>query len=138
LFQISLAQLRLSSEAFHELFGIPQDASSPVGREEGHPIRLEGVSADEFTSFLDWLYHIPGASDVFDEAKLLNILKFSHMWICDGAKQFAMNGLNALNLPPSRKLEIGISFGLRDWIASSINTLVLTPLALGRLNENER
>ena len=56
LFCVDLKNLERHSEPIRNIFEIPPSVANEGT--ESNPIFLEGLSAEEFSSFLSWIYHV--------------------------------------------------------------------------------
>ncbi|KAG1893903.1 uncharacterized protein F5891DRAFT_985446 [Suillus fuscotomentosus] len=91
------------SPALEEILAIPSDYDTD-GTEQ-LPIVLQQISEQEFTHFLNWVYHI-SVPPPPEEQFLVAILKISHLWMIRNSIKFAIDGLENLTLHSTRRLEL--------------------------------
>lgn len=65
-------------------------------------------------------------------------MRISHLWLIDSAIEYAIAGLDHLDLPPSRKLQLGRQFHKREWIATAVQDIMQSPLRSLTMDDQER
>ena len=62
LFKVDISSLAPHSEPLSTIFAIPPSTSSSTNLNdegtESNPIILEGISAEDFSNFIRWVYHV--------------------------------------------------------------------------------
>ncbi|KAG2138191.1 hypothetical protein BD769DRAFT_1663768 [Suillus cothurnatus] len=99
------------------------------------PIILHQISEEDFTHFLNWVYHISSVPPPPEEQFLVAILKVSHLWMISNSIQFAIDGLEKLTLHPTRQLELARLYSIPQWIAPAIQEIM--PLSLASTTDTE-
>lgn len=158
LFRFDISRLKVHSGVLKEILEIPPSGPANEGSEE-NPIRLDGtVSAQALTSFLRWFNHMRVISLHFccsgltlistsewsplplGEEALVDILTVSHMWMIEAGTSFAKSRLRQLQppLPFPRLLQLGIKFGIRDWIFPAVEGILFSSLGSIDIHDTER
>ncbi|KAH7338068.1 hypothetical protein B0J17DRAFT_660641 [Rhizoctonia solani] len=119
LFNVHKYQLA-KSEVFSDMFDIPKpEGNAPEeGSSPGHPIKLEGVSASDFTALLRVLYAsyfsndhpTPEASLVVPAFRLANMFNFSEL------RAFLLP-LAEKNLDDVNTIVFAREFAIKEWLA---------------------
>ncbi|KAG1893888.1 uncharacterized protein F5891DRAFT_1195803 [Suillus fuscotomentosus] len=99
------------------------------------PIVLQQISEQEFTHFLNWVYHISSVPPPPEEQFLVAILKISHLWMISNSIKFAIDGLENLTLHPTRRLELARLYSIPQWIAPAIREIMTSSLTNTTDNE---
>ncbi|KAG1827437.1 uncharacterized protein BJ212DRAFT_1294713 [Suillus subaureus] len=81
-------------------------------RHEQLPIVLHQISEEDFTYFLNWVYHI------------LYIIE----WLNCNSIKFTIDGLENLALQPTCRLELAWLYSIPQWIAPAICEIILLSL----------
>ncbi|KIN95099.1 hypothetical protein M404DRAFT_34427 [Pisolithus tinctorius Marx 270] len=100
------------------------------GEDSNHAIFLEGISREEFTHFVAWVYHIGSAAQQHTIPSLTAILKISQMWMIKNSIEWAISNLEKLDLSPAHKLELTCRYSIPEWIPHATWALVISPLAV--------
>ncbi|KAG1722058.1 hypothetical protein EDB19DRAFT_1916925 [Suillus lakei] len=99
------------------------------------PIVLHQISEEDFTYFLNWVYHISSVPPPPEEQLLVAILKVSHLWMISNSIKFAIDGLENLTLQPTRRLELARLYSIPQWIAPAIHEII--PMSLVNTTNTE-
>ncbi|KAG1741684.1 hypothetical protein EDB19DRAFT_1907907 [Suillus lakei] len=99
------------------------------------PIVLHQISEEDFTYFLNWVYHISSVPPPPEEQLLVAILKVSHLWMISNSIKFAIDGLENLTLQPTRRLELARLYSIPQWIAPAIHEII--PMSLVNTTDTE-
>ncbi|KAG1751725.1 hypothetical protein EDB19DRAFT_1824639 [Suillus lakei] len=91
------------------------------------PIVLHQISED-FTYFLNWVYHISSVPPPPDEQLLVTILKVSHLWMISNSIKFTIDRLENLTLQPNHRLELARLYSIPQWITPAIHQMILMSL----------
>ncbi|KIO02198.1 hypothetical protein M404DRAFT_28110 [Pisolithus tinctorius Marx 270] len=100
------------------------------GEDSNHAIFLEGISREEFTHFVAWVYHVGSAAQHHTIPSLTAILKISRMWMIENSIEWAISNLEKLDLSPAHKLELTRRYSIPEWIPHATQALVISPLAV--------
>ncbi|KAF8054958.1 hypothetical protein FPV67DRAFT_1681221 [Lyophyllum atratum] len=133
LFKVPIGKLRQYSEPLDKILSIPP--SFATEGTECNPIVLHGLTVEEFESFLMWVNHINWSALDLTEVQLSNIFKCCRLWEIQPGIDFAIHGIEKLNLSPSRMIKLGITFQISSWIRAAITTLIDTRLAVVNFSE---
>ncbi|RXW13993.1 hypothetical protein EST38_g11861 [Candolleomyces aberdarensis] len=126
------------SEVFETMFQLPAGSDGTVeGRDEEHPIVLEGYQAAHFHALLKILYPTPDDS-IFGIFKLekeewVGVLNLSTRWSMKKIRKHAINELSKVSLNPMEKIALGRDHKVAKWFRDGLTELVsehpIRPLA---------
>ncbi|KIM34973.1 hypothetical protein M413DRAFT_49537, partial [Hebeloma cylindrosporum] len=88
-----VSSLAPHSEPLSTIFAIP--ASTSEEGTESNPIVLEGISAEDFSNFIRWVYHIDWNPVTVSEAVYLGIINVCQLYFIESGMKFAVHGLQA-------------------------------------------
>ncbi|KAJ7458754.1 hypothetical protein B0H11DRAFT_2286546 [Mycena galericulata] len=106
--------------------GKPADDPTREGTEK-YPLLLPGITGLEFNDFLLWLYRIgwePMADPEERERIFTHLLKLSDLWEIKAGKAHAIENLETLVLPPSRRLELAGKFAIPSWVEPAVRDIL--------------
>ncbi|KAG2356761.1 hypothetical protein BDR07DRAFT_1491510 [Suillus spraguei] len=95
-----------------------------VGWVSGCPWTGFDLDLNDFTHFLNWVYHISSVPPPPEEPFLVTILKVSHLWMISNSIKFAIDGLENLTLHPTHRLELAQLYPIPQWIAPAICEII--------------
>ncbi|KAK7015275.1 hypothetical protein R3P38DRAFT_3570633 [Favolaschia claudopus] len=91
-----------------------------------HFISLESLCKNSKISCygcIDFSEWTPMAEPSEKERILTNLLKIASLWEIDVGRQYAQNHLEAIALPPSRRLELARQFSIHEWVSPAIHEI---------------
>jgi hypothetical protein len=76
LFKVDISSIAPHSEPLSTIFAIPPSTSKDEGT-ESNPIILEDISAEDFSNFIRWVYHVydSGTPFIFNDSNIHFCLK---------------------------------------------------------------
>ncbi|KAN0081373.1 hypothetical protein V8E55_008997 [Tylopilus felleus] len=142
LFRVPRQSLQSQSRVFRDMFSLPVSGVAE-GSSDDNPIRLEGVSEEEFRRFLDVSLSTT-ASSACEETTVTTqqgsvfemwfpVLKVAHMWQCDAIHKLAIKNMpyNQIDKTLGEKLKLAIQYDMPPWILSGVNVLAQRKEPLG-------
>ncbi|KAJ2924444.1 hypothetical protein H1R20_g12649, partial [Candolleomyces eurysporus] len=126
------------SEVFETMFHLPVGSDGAVeGRDEEHPIVLEGYQAVHFDSLLNVLYPTPEdlISGILklEKEEWIGVLNLSTRWSMKKIRRHAINELSKASLNPMEKIALGREHEVAKWFREGLTELVsenpIRPLA---------
>ncbi|KAJ8580264.1 hypothetical protein M405DRAFT_71097 [Rhizopogon salebrosus TDB-379] len=126
LFRVHRGVLVCHSPALEQILALP--SGYDTDGTEHHPIILPQITEQDFTYFLNWVYHVSSHPPPPEEQFLVAILRVSHLWMINNSIEFAVDGLGHLGLVPARRLELARLYAIPQWIAPAIREMISLPL----------
>ncbi|KAE9405137.1 hypothetical protein BT96DRAFT_812666 [Gymnopus androsaceus JB14] len=126
LFRVPINGLAAESQIFRGMMEFP--ASGNEGLSDQNPIRLDGVSRDDFRQLLRVLcppkrFNAPAPILSFSE--WTSVLKLADMWLMDEVREHAISCMAALpNIDPIDKIVVGREFNILSWLAPCFNEIL--------------
>ncbi|KAI6138363.1 hypothetical protein BKA82DRAFT_4366625 [Pisolithus tinctorius] len=117
------------SQTLEGILTIPSGVEGD-GEDSNHAILLEGISREEFTHFIAWVYHVGSAAQHHTIPSPTAILKISWMWMIENSIEWVISNLEKLDLSPAHKLELACRYSIPEWIPHATQALVISPLAV--------
>lgn len=144
------------STVFRDMFSMPQGSQNMVeGQSDDKPIRLDGVTKNDFEQLLKALFHrlvrsnqfmvlrhlddnealhrhhgaVPGLPLTVDE--WASVLKLSTKWEFKMLRQAAIDALIALQIGPVDRIVLARQYDIRHWMVPALNELAKRPQPLG-------
>ncbi|CAE6480070.1 unnamed protein product [Rhizoctonia solani] len=120
LFKVHKSKL-VKSEVFSDMFAIADDSHNGNKPIEGHsvdnPIKLEGVSAQDFEALLTFLYesHCTPTHPALDISHTLPALRLAHMWNFSDLRAFLLPRVEG-KLSDVDKIYYAREFDVERWI----------------------
>ncbi|RXW18250.1 hypothetical protein EST38_g7604 [Candolleomyces aberdarensis] len=117
------------SEVFETMFHLPAGSDGIVeGRDEKHPIALEGYQAAHFHALLKILYPTPDDS-IFGTFKLekeewIGVLNLSTRWNMKKVRKHAIGELCKASLSPVEKIALGREHKVAKWFQDGMSELI--------------
>lgn len=102
---------------------------------------FRGSSIGEASTFNEFFFEILNilCSDwdplPYSEDILTNILSMCHKWEVKPGMEFAINGLQAMDLSPARSLELALFYSIPQWIEPAIAKMMDIPVATYQLEQ---
>ncbi|RXW18249.1 hypothetical protein EST38_g7605 [Candolleomyces aberdarensis] len=117
------------SEVFETMFHLPTASDGTVeGRDEEHPIVLEGYRAADFGALLSVL--CPTTDDLIsgrfalEKDEWIGVLNLSTRWIMKKIRKHAINELSKIALAPVEKVALGREHKVAKWFKDGLTELV--------------
>ncbi|KAJ7016806.1 hypothetical protein C8F04DRAFT_1280573 [Mycena alexandri] len=129
LHKIHLSILTALSPNMASILAIP--SGKPIGdpTQEGtelYPLHLMGFTKQEMDDFLFWIYRVgwtPISDDAQKERVMANLLKVADVWEIAVGRQYAIDNLESMYLPPSRRLELARMFSIFHWVEPAVTEI---------------
>ncbi|KAH8117106.1 hypothetical protein DFH11DRAFT_1579276 [Phellopilus nigrolimitatus] len=132
LFRVPREGFEEQSDVFKTMFTLPSGGAAELdGCSDDHPVLLEGISVDDFRTFLKVLYPRPFRSRTpfedkpLSEEELRAVLGLARMWCFDDIARFAIAGLEALRLAPAHRLALAREYDVAQWVKPGLRALAL-------------
>ncbi|TDL16856.1 hypothetical protein BD410DRAFT_807754 [Rickenella mellea] len=121
LFKVPRIFFEGQSTVFDGMFMLPLGGADHMSCEEGtadsNPIRLDGVSKDEFASFLKFLIPLNLLDTVhFEKSECIGALSLATMWDFPRVRVAAIAKLEGYKLSIVEKLVLGHKYDVNAWI----------------------
>ncbi|KAJ7171623.1 hypothetical protein C8R43DRAFT_944225 [Mycena crocata] len=133
MYNIHLSHLTRLSVAMNAVLTIPNPKPPNDPEREGtelYPLFLEGVEVQEFNDFLFFLYRTEWEPVIEDKERIcMSVLKLADLWIIKAARTFAINILQTMGLPASRRLELAGKYKIVDWVDEAVRDILKEPLS---------
>ncbi|KAJ2932332.1 hypothetical protein H1R20_g4760, partial [Candolleomyces eurysporus] len=138
IFEVPRYRFSESSEVFETMFDLPPGSEGNVeGRDEGHPIVLEGYEAAHFDALLKVLYPTPDdlISGTFklEKEEWIGVLNLSTRWSMKRIRKHAIDELSKIPLDLVEKVALAREHKVAKWFRDGVNDLVsehpIRPLA---------
>ncbi|KAJ2929573.1 hypothetical protein H1R20_g7522, partial [Candolleomyces eurysporus] len=138
IFEVPRYRFSESSEVFETMFDLPPGSEGNVeGRDEGHPIVLEGYQAAHFDALLKVLYPTPDnlISGAFklEKEEWIGVLNLSTRWSMKKIRKHAIDELSKISLDLVEKVVLAREHKVAKWFRDGVNELVsehpIRPLA---------
>ncbi|KAI0079520.1 hypothetical protein K474DRAFT_1568223, partial [Panus rudis PR-1116 ss-1] len=137
LYRLHRGVLSTHSQVFADMFRLPQSPTAPVqleGRDNDHPIRLDGVVSSAFDNLLRFLY--PANSlpyrvwtpPPYSTELLVDVLSQSALWGMAAPRQFALHFLEGASCPPVLRIHLAVRYGVPAWISPAFRALIYGPV----------
>ncbi|KAG6328814.1 hypothetical protein ID866_10276 [Astraeus odoratus] len=113
------------------MFSLPQgDQVTVEGLSDENPIRLDGVSKNDFEQLLKALFHrkhgsLPCLPDGIEE--WTSVLKLSTTWDFKAVRQAAIDVLNVSQIGPVDRVVLARQYDIKDWLLPALNHLAQRP-----------
>ncbi|KAJ2930409.1 hypothetical protein H1R20_g6732, partial [Candolleomyces eurysporus] len=126
------------SEVFETMFQLPAGSDGNVeGRDEEHPIVLEGYRAAHFDALLAVLYPTPddliSGTVKLETEEWIGVLNLSTRWGMKKIRNLAISELSKISLNPVEKVTLGREHHIAKWFRDGLTELVsehpIRPLA---------
>ncbi|RXW18254.1 hypothetical protein EST38_g7602 [Candolleomyces aberdarensis] len=126
------------SEVFEDMFHLPTGSNGDVeGRDEEHPIVLDGYKANDFSALMKVLYPEPhimvSGSYGLSKEEWVGVLALSTIWQMKAIREYAIGELGKLYLDPVDKAALGREHKVAKWFREGLNELIsenpIRPLA---------
>ncbi|KAJ2912935.1 hypothetical protein MD484_g7493, partial [Candolleomyces efflorescens] len=117
------------SEVFETMFCLPAGRGETVeGRDEDHPVVLEGYQASHFHALLKVLYPTPdnmiSGSIALDKDGWIGVFNLATRWSMKKIRQLAIKGLLKSGLSPVEKVALGREHKVASWFREGLTELV--------------
>ncbi|KAJ7165970.1 hypothetical protein C8R46DRAFT_1275372 [Mycena filopes] len=135
LYKIHVSTLMKLSPNMASILAIPSGKTVGDPTQEGtekYPLHIGGLTVQEFEDFLFWLYRVewtPMSDPVEKERILTSLLKVADMWEIDVGRQYAVNHLQGMNLPPARRLKLAGKYSIHDWVERAVGDIFRSKLS---------
>ncbi|KAF9439521.1 hypothetical protein P691DRAFT_624531, partial [Macrolepiota fuliginosa MF-IS2] len=117
------------SEPLQDIFGIPPTEGTVAEGTKENPLRVPGVTVQEFEGFLQWMNHEEWTSpDNLSEEKLIAILKVTKIWMIQDGLKFTLHHLEKKHLSSTHWLQLAQQFSIQSWIQPAVVELLETPI----------
>ncbi|KAH9925352.1 uncharacterized protein BXZ73DRAFT_50084 [Epithele typhae] len=144
LFKVLRKPFENESKAFGDTLELPP-ADHPQGHEgesDANPLRLEGVTEDEFRALLRVLFRPQyGPTRTYDKAHWIAVLKLSTMWLFDTLRDTAIEEIARYVAAPLDRIELARTYDIPHWCEPAFAALCrqerLSPEELERLGWND-
>ncbi|KAG6333533.1 hypothetical protein ID866_5558 [Astraeus odoratus] len=127
LFRVPRAPFEQESSVFLDMFSIPQGDKAVVeGLCDENPIRLDGVTKDDFEQLLKALFCRQNGSQppLPDNVKQwTSVLKLSTMWDFQIVRQSAIRALDSLQIDPVDRVALAQQYDIQEWLVPALNEL---------------
>ncbi|KAF9053517.1 hypothetical protein BDP27DRAFT_650524 [Rhodocollybia butyracea] len=136
LYRIPLDILAAECDIFQAMMELPQPSSdddSEEGLSDQNPIRLDGVSRNEFEQLLRILcppQSYRESPPQLSFLQLVSVLKLADQWCMDAVKEHVVLNIDQFDVDPVDKIVLARKFNVRSWLTPSFNRIVQrsTPL----------
>ncbi|KZT64218.1 hypothetical protein DAEQUDRAFT_732884 [Daedalea quercina L-15889] len=132
LFKVHKYFLVRESLLLHDLFPLPSGNAVEEGKDDYHPIRLDAVKMQEFTSLMRFFYH-----GMFDDCGVtlpqwIDILSISCRWLCDKLRERAIKEIHEHRprIDPVQKIALAVVYNIPDWLHPSYAAICQRALPL--------
>ncbi|KAF5391754.1 hypothetical protein D9757_001731 [Collybiopsis confluens] len=131
LFRFQINILAAESDHFRAMMDLPVDPSTEEGLVDRNPIRIDGVSKDDFRQLLRVLsppqrFMEPVPTLSFSE--WTSVLKLADMWCMEKVKSHAISTMDGLpDIDPVDKVVTARQFDIRSWLTPSFNEILRRP-----------
>ncbi|KAJ7030912.1 hypothetical protein C8F04DRAFT_1365215 [Mycena alexandri] len=140
LYKIHLSTLTALSPNMASILAIP--SGEPIGdpTQEGtelYPLHLMSFTKQEMDDFFGWTLISDKAQK---ERVMANLLKVAGVWEIAVGRQYAIDNLESMYLPPSRRLELARMFSIFHWVEPAVTEIFSGKLSalsvedIGRVN----
>ncbi|KIM62352.1 hypothetical protein SCLCIDRAFT_25084 [Scleroderma citrinum Foug A] len=127
LFRVPRHTLEAQSTVFRDMFSFPPPPDTEVeGSSDEHPIRLDGVAADEFRQLLKVLYPGPNGPDLRQGSEeWISVLKLSNMWQFQQVRTLALQKLpyKSVRKTAAEKVALAFQYDIEKWLLPGLNEL---------------
>ncbi|KAJ7633269.1 hypothetical protein FB45DRAFT_1148931 [Roridomyces roridus] len=145
LYKIHRELLLKISEGLSAILTIPTNKAAEDPDREGTeqvPLLVAGLTNLEFEDFLrTFVYRMSPLSNASDDEKermFTNLLKISDLYIIAAGKDVAVENLDSIYLPPTRKLQLACEFRILKWIEPAVKSIISRPIHQLTTDEAER
>ncbi|KAG6327700.1 hypothetical protein ID866_11388 [Astraeus odoratus] len=113
------------------MFSLTQDDKDAVeGLSDEKPIRLDGVSKNDFEQLLKVLFHrklgpLPCLPVSIEE--WTSVLKLSTTWEFKVTRQAAIDALDVLQIGPVDRVALARKYNIKSWLLPALNKLAQRP-----------
>ncbi|KAJ7732947.1 hypothetical protein DFH07DRAFT_780787 [Mycena maculata] len=125
LYKIHISMLTKLSPDMGGILAIPDGKFDDDPTREGteqFPLLLPGLSIQEFEDLLYWVYRVEwkALDDAEKERVCTNLLKVSDLWQIEVGRAYAIDALQTIYLPPSRRLELAGKYSIHHWVEGAV------------------
>ncbi|KAH7877256.1 uncharacterized protein C8R40DRAFT_1040680 [Lentinula edodes] len=127
LFQIPFAYLSNESEIFRGMADVPLPSDGTAeGMSDDHPIRLEGVSKEDFRQLLRVLCppKASGREEVLSFKQWISVLKLADLWCMDAVRAHAIEKMSDMDADPVEKVVVARQYKVHDWLVPAFNAII--------------
>ncbi|KAJ3881061.1 hypothetical protein F5051DRAFT_136174 [Lentinula edodes] len=127
LFQIPFAYLSNESEIFRGMMDVPLPSDGTAeGMSDDHPIRLEGVSKEDFRQLLRVLCPPKafGREEVLSFKQWISVLKLADLWCMDAVRAHAIKKMSDMDADPVEKVVVARQYKVHDWLVPAFNAII--------------
>ncbi|RXW13100.1 hypothetical protein EST38_g12755 [Candolleomyces aberdarensis] len=117
------------SEVFETMFHLPAGSDGNVeGRDEEHPILLEGYRAAHLKALLEVIY--PTVDDMIsgsfklEKDEWIGVLNLATRWSMNKIRTLAISELSKVSLNPVEKVTLGREYKVAKWLRDGLTELV--------------
>ncbi|KAN0081368.1 hypothetical protein V8E55_008992 [Tylopilus felleus] len=135
LFRVPRQSLESQSRVFRDMFTLPANRDAK-GANDNNPIRLDGVTKEEFKRFLEVLL-LGAYEETTPEDSIFQrwfpILKLAKMWGCDAMHKHAIKKMpyNQIDKTLIEKVKLAVQYDMPHWVLSGVNELAQRKEPLG-------
>ncbi|KAF8891870.1 hypothetical protein BD779DRAFT_153819 [Infundibulicybe gibba] len=125
LFKVPRFYLERESEVFRDMFQLPSIGDNIHGLREEEPLRLDGISGEDFRQFLKVLY--PVDDTTFSRLSLgqwASALKLADMWDMERVKTTAIKRMEILIPSPAERIVLGRQYHVDEWVVQGFMKLI--------------
>ncbi|KAI8974157.1 hypothetical protein BD414DRAFT_524925 [Trametes punicea] len=126
LFRVSRRPFEDNTSAFQTMFSLPSldHARGAEGTSDDHPIRIQGVTEDEFRALLYVLFPTSyGVPRTLTKDQWMSALKLATMWNFEGVRDKAIAELRRLVPEHAERIRLARLFDIPGWIETALNEL---------------
>ncbi|KAI1787733.1 hypothetical protein LXA43DRAFT_1184327 [Ganoderma leucocontextum] len=126
LFKVPRRPFEYDSEAFSATFTLPpvNGAYGVEGSSDDNPIKLEGVTEDEFRPLLWVMFRSGyGSSRTLTQTQWISVLRLSTMWFFKDLRERAVNELSKLVSTPAARIVLARKFNIPGWTEPALGAL---------------
>ncbi|RXW13995.1 hypothetical protein EST38_g11858 [Candolleomyces aberdarensis] len=130
IFEVPRHRFTEYSEIFEDMFSIPQAGDGVEGKDEGHPITLDGYESADFRALITVLYPAPlhavvSGSYTITKEEWVGVLNLSTRWRMKEIRKHAINELSKMSLGPLEKVVLARAHKVGKWLEEGLNEIVV-------------
>ncbi|TBU29227.1 hypothetical protein BD309DRAFT_989924 [Dichomitus squalens] len=126
LFKVPRRPFEHDSKAFSDTFGLPplNSAYGVEGSNDDNPIKLEGVTEEEFRPLLWVMFRAGyGSARILTQPQWTSVLRLATMWIFDDIRERAITELSRLVTSPAARIVLARRYNIPGWLEPALTTL---------------
>ncbi|TDL18239.1 hypothetical protein BD410DRAFT_728845 [Rickenella mellea] len=114
------------SDVFQAMLKLPFGVQTGEGTTDEHPLRLDGVTANDFRTFLTVLIRFPSTRNVdkFTKDEWLAVLHLAAMWEFTLIRELSVGKLSAIGMTAAERISIARREDMPDWLVASHGYLI--------------